>query len=780
MTQTYNEDVIINDNLEVNGVSDEVQVSVKGASTQTEALQQWKNNGGTVLSEIDENGHLIVGSQDGTIDALLEAHNIEDSNKPSRGLHSKGILTGTLSNLVSWVVSELGLKGTGGLSALHRALRVQATNENTGAMASGADVRAGDFEATNIGGNVTTNNLEMSALVAKVNNQSGATLKNAYGLKVEMIDDGDSDNVYAIYTDKGIVYLGDVLELADNAVQAPLKITRRSVAPTSPSENERYFDDGTNTESGLPGDRVYIGGQWVDIGGGSENVTDIDEYSEAVSLSDREIVYLGSSDQWDKVDSDATSPVKVGRVIGVVADASTTTVRVFGKLDGFSGLTVGEPVYAGMTAGGYTQTKPVVSDGGGQIAIVEIGYAISATEIFIDPKPIVFAIRDTVSASGTLEVEHYSDPPTRTRKPSASLASTITGVTLAEYGSVNQDTDFALRNQTPATYGSDLTGSATITSSSEGGTNVDDRAVDDNSSTYWKSNIDISDEDAWIQATWGDAKTISQYTIQCDSLAASRPTDFTLEYYDGATWQVADTQSGLSWSSLETKTFNVSVPYNSTQWRLYFTAVASSNTKVRIREWEMMETATFNDGYDRIEQGIQVSGTQTTETVQLWLKKVGSPTDTLTVQLFTDSSGDPDSIANANLTADVDASTLGTDYGWITFTFATPTSISGSTQYHIVLSTDGSPSETDYVVWGGDSSSPSYGDGVAQSEESSVWSSLGADMIFRLQGEATRYDTVFDNGTIDFADNSGANDDTFTTLTNNELTSEDLTLQVVL
>lgn len=271
MTVTHNENVIINDNLEVNGSSDEVQVIVKGAPTQTSGLQQWKDNSGTVLSEIDEDGHLLVGDQDGTIDALIESHNIEDASKPSRGLHSKGVLTGTLSSLVSWAVGELGLKGTGGISALHRALRVQTTNENTGDMDAGADVRAGDFEVINSGGNASVNNLELSALVAKINNQSGAYADKAYGLKVEIDDAGSSNDVYAIYTDNGIVHLGDLLELVagvvleDSATDGVLGITPRSVAPISPTSGMMYLDDGTNRTDGLVGFRRWNGSSWDDI-----------------------------------------------------------------------------------------------------------------------------------------------------------------------------------------------------------------------------------------------------------------------------------------------------------------------------------------------------------------------------------------------------------------------------------------------------------------------------------------------------------------------------------
>jgi len=262
--------VIHNKNVIINDPSNEEQLVVKGASTQAKSLQEWQDNSGTVLSNIDADGNLLVGDPDGTIDALIEAHNIDDSNKPSRGLHSKGSLTGTLSSLVSWVVQELNLKGTGGISALHRALRVQATNENTGAMAAGADVRAGDFEVINTGGNAT-NNLEMSALVAKVNNQLGATLDTAYGLKVEIDDAGSSNKTYAIYTDNGVVHLGDLLELVagavfeDSAVDGVIGITPRSVVPTIPTSGMMYLDDGANRADGLVGFRRWNGSSWNDI-----------------------------------------------------------------------------------------------------------------------------------------------------------------------------------------------------------------------------------------------------------------------------------------------------------------------------------------------------------------------------------------------------------------------------------------------------------------------------------------------------------------------------------
>jgi hypothetical protein len=57
--------------------------------------------------------------------------------------------------------------------------------------------------------------------------------------------------------------------LPDDAATPPLNITPRSAAPTTPSANDVYLDDGTNTVSGQPQYRQWIGpptSAWVDIG----------------------------------------------------------------------------------------------------------------------------------------------------------------------------------------------------------------------------------------------------------------------------------------------------------------------------------------------------------------------------------------------------------------------------------------------------------------------------------------------------------------------------------
>jgi len=59
------------------------------------------------------------------------------------------------------------------------------------------------------------------------------------------------------------------LRVGDSNVLAPLQVTARAVAPTSPVVDDVYLDDGTNTGHGLPAWRRWTGAAWQDIGGAS-------------------------------------------------------------------------------------------------------------------------------------------------------------------------------------------------------------------------------------------------------------------------------------------------------------------------------------------------------------------------------------------------------------------------------------------------------------------------------------------------------------------------------
>ena len=143
---------------------------------------------------------------------------------------------------------------------------------------------------------------------------------------------------------------------------------------------------------------------------------------------------------------------------------------------------------------------------------------------------------------------------------------------------------------------------------------------------------------------------------------------------------------------------------------------------------------------DKLAQSFQVTGSQIPTSVDLWLKKVGSPTGNLTVEIQADSAGDPSGTAISNGTSGtVAASSLGTSYGDINFTFGTPPSLSGSTTYWLVLKTTDSQSNTNYVEWGADTSTPSYADGSMSGESSATWSALSADAVFEVFGSGSAF-----------------------------------------
>ncbi len=121
--------------------------------------------------------------------------------------------------------------------------------------------------------------------------------------------------------------------------------------------------------------------------------------------------------------------------------------------------------------------------------------------------------------------------------------------------------------------------------------------------------------------------------------------------------------------------------------------------------------------------------------VQLYLKKVGSPTGTLTLRVETDNNNLPSgTLLHANATDTVTESSLSTSYGLISFTMSA-FSIPYNVRYWLVLTTDRAASGTNYVVWGADASSPSYASGEMKSLDSFItWTAENKDAVFNVTG----------------------------------------------
>jgi len=506
------------------------------------------------------------------------------------------------------------------------------------------------------------------------------------------------------------------------------------------------------------------GASWASVGGGGAQPIDLTATA-GETLALRDMVYLDeSSGTWFKLDVDATSSIKAGALRGCVneaggiASASTGSVRILGEVSGFTGLTAWTRVYGTTTAGSYTQTRPAVSDGGSQIAIAEMGYAVSTAIIFIDPKPVIYAKRETLANDGTMTIEHHSDVQTRKRDVRAYVGTTVAGSVVAEYADTNQDDEFTLVGFEGA--GGTLDFDASGGTSPIGDANNSELAVAQQFTpaasgqlTQIKVTLDSNNGSPAGDITWqiytDDGSDLPDTEIATDSFSPTESTENTINVSDGP---ILD-GSTKYWLVLSTVNQSAGDRYN---WQASgsdtyvdhlrlvgardddFSLWTEGGT-IRDNEFEITTSAVTTN--DKLAQSFEISTASTVSEIDLYLKKVGSPTGNLTVEIQTDSAGEPSGTAVTNGTSNtVSASTLTTSFTDITFSFASNPSLASGTTYWLVLTTSDTQSNTNYVLWGSDTSTPSYADGEMLGEDASTWSALSADAVFTVTAPTTQYD----------------------------------------
>jgi hypothetical protein len=484
----------------------------------------------------------------------------------------------------------------------------------------------------------------------------------------------------------------------------------------------------------------------------------------AESFLANDAAYLNPSDsQLYAIDANA-APALAGTVRGFIQDnvsvSGLATLVVGGVLGGFTGLTAWLPVYADATgAGTVTQTRPYPLLDSGQMAIVPMGMAISATQVAVLPSFMDCAIRYQKRFSPALDETTTIEHGEQTDGFGRMYAAYVTqNNTLTEYASSNRDSDVQLRGASGA-----------------GGTTTPDAvgviltAIGNIAGTHYR-------EAQSFQVTAGQ---LSQITTGFGATTGS-PTGV-------VTWRIHSDSAGIPGTVLQSGTFTPTASSNNvisvtngvflsaatTYWLSYEAAAQSSGNYWTTQrndagayangqfKWDTSATPTFPDTWvggggardlrcsitttaivvnDKLSQGFQIATASTVSKVRLWLKKVGSPTGNLTAKIQTDTAGSPSGTTVTNGTsATVAASSLSTSYGYIDFTFSTPPNLSAATQYHIVLETADSQSDTNYVVWGADGSSPSYTNGEMKRERSAAWSAESKDAVFQVSTDGLQY-----------------------------------------
>lgn len=516
-------------------------------------------------------------------------------------------------------------------------------------------------------------------------------------------------------------------------------------------------------------------------------------------------VYRSESDgKWYQINLSST-PKVFGTKRGFVFDMGTGAINTIGTVilrglvGGFTGsgaLSPHLPVWVSGVGPGVVTTNNPAASIGTQSCYLEMGWSYTANIVMVDPKPARYYISDLLTNNASLTISHHADTGDLVRDVAA--FGVFADPSLTEtYASSNQDADVKLKALTVTTI--DASGAASLPLGDNAG---NDYRV---AQSFTPSATGTITSFAFLAgASSGTPTGTIGWRLETD--AAGIPSGSVLASGTIGAWAASTTNtvaivSGptltngttywIVWELSAMQATNVRYAF------LYNTAGAYGSGTAK---WDTTTGASFPGtwlggggtsdirmtvttmAYNQIAQGFKLSAGGELYSVKLWLKKVGTPTDDLTAAIFYSSGGapgTPSTVVGSSASSVINASTLSTSYGFIEFVFggiSQSPALAGSVQHHIVLSSNGAGSASNYVVWGVDTSSPSYSNGVLKTDLGGTWTATPtADAVFEIY-KYINYKTSpvvlgrWGGGTRDLAvcfdDGAGANTDTNTTFKN--------------
>ena len=171
-----------------------------------------------------------------------------------------------------------------------------------------------------------------------------------------------------------------------------------------------------------------------------------------------------------------------------------------------------------------------------------------------------------------------------------------------------------------------------------------------------------------------------------------------------------------------------------------------------------------------VAQSFKVSSSEIMSQISFYIKRIGNNVTDKTIRVFTDDGSggvQPGSPTKTEIgSTKLDASKVGTNYGWVNFSFSSPPSLTAGQWYWVVIDTE---SDTKYLSMAKDSNNGN-GNGLSKyspdwDAASPVWTTDTGDYNFKiwLGGIAASLDTVNVTGTAraNTIDNSNIGVDAF-------------------
>ncbi len=137
-------------------------------------------------------------------------------------------------------------------------------------------------------------------------------------------------------------------------------------------------------------------------------------------------------------------------------------------------------------------------------------------------------------------------------------------------------------------------------------------------------------------------------------------------------------------------------------------------------------------------QSFQVAADCKIIAIGLFMTKVGAPTGTLSISIFSDDTALPD-VGFSGPPAHYFEADISVNGGWLEVFLNSPLSISASTTYHVVVTTSRAASATDYVMWRSRAGNPYANGNTSQRKVSTgLWTGTADhDFLFRVYGVDT-------------------------------------------
>ena len=221
-------------NQTITGSTDAVQLKVKGNATQTANLQEWQNSSGSVLAGINGTGQLGVGlaPQSYRGISVLFQPVTTDTDKAGQNLEIK-FGDGITGNMANWVYglrfsAQINTAYTGNITGALASLRGVVNNYGTG---NRSDVRGLSSQIVNR--EASTMSIVKVLHADETLNLSTGTITNLYGLYIE--NQAVGSNNYAIYTNSGMVRIGDQVTITGNADRQQLAVNGYSTQAVATS-----------------------------------------------------------------------------------------------------------------------------------------------------------------------------------------------------------------------------------------------------------------------------------------------------------------------------------------------------------------------------------------------------------------------------------------------------------------------------------------------------------------------------------------------------------------